>query len=37
MADIFKVAELTGFSMMISRKIFDKVYESCKEMRIKGF
>jgi serine/threonine-protein kinase HipA len=36
-ADIFKVAELTGFPMPISRKIFDQVYESCKEIRIKGF
>lgn len=36
-ADIFKVAELTGFPMPISRKIFDQVYESCKEIRIKDF
>jgi len=36
-SDIFKVAELTGFPEPISRTIFDEVYESCKEIRIKGF
>ncbi|MEI6888719.1 MAG: type II toxin-antitoxin system HipA family toxin [Bacteroidales bacterium] len=36
-SDIFKVAELTGFPMQQARAIFDQVFESCKEIRIKGF
>ncbi|MEI6901465.1 MAG: type II toxin-antitoxin system HipA family toxin [Bacteroidota bacterium] len=35
-SDIFKVAELTGFPMQLAKSIFDEVFESCKEIRIKG-
>ncbi len=36
-SDIYKVAELTGFPMPQAREIFDQVFESCQEIRIKGF